>query len=378
MDFLSTEDKSSGIKDTKSRPREEGASQDLQRDGKLIAYTSGNSGVVRDTDKSGSKPLERVTQPVSRSKPNASLVNFDDEDDDDILSGMGLDSNSKKNRSNTSGVKDNTQPVVAPGASEEKAMSMGRSLPKKDGGSKSGTEGEGFQFGGYTPSIVDSSPRSRSALSRRRGSETNTITPRPSSVPTPSKKSVRFSDEPLQPSPKKGEEKSNKPLVGEDSQAKEKEESLDTGFQSKFGRGSGRGSATPTIEIGPREDISDQVSQHGMSSSPPRSGRLSTHKTTAASIFDESNEETKPQKDLSGREEPKLEHPVFPWEKTEPTLTKKTSSQRLEDTQSQEISTVPQKKLKQETRGPRADHNEHAQYQVCSFNFRVYPLRLII
>lgn len=141
-----------------------------------------------------------ISRSIGESSFNSTKIDFDDEDDD-ILSGMGLDdSNSKaitsskqqqRQRSRLDELLGKKKPVAAV---DENKKPIG---PADDGeGMKVGEE-DGFQFGGYLPSAAtESSTTSGSKLpSSRRQQNSDSLTFRPSSAPGPAKKTVRFAEE---------------------------------------------------------------------------------------------------------------------------------------------------------------------------------------
>lgn len=130
----------------------------------------------------------------TRESFNSTKVDFDDEDDD-ILSGMGLDeSNSKPTASSKKQQGSRLDELLgkkqkqAPTPEEPK-----NSAASVLSGNVKDEEEDGFQFGGYLPSAATDSSGSKLPTSRRRrGSDS--LTSRPSSAPSQTKKTVRFAE----------------------------------------------------------------------------------------------------------------------------------------------------------------------------------------
>lgn len=169
---------------------------------------------------------------TSGGPPKVSKVNFGDTDDDDILSGLGLeDDDSTRHESlpllqsapkgriattdvlpGTAGNKKTLRRLSgessATGANIESSPPQSSSLPYKEatgrekakergGIAEEETEEEGFQFGGYLPSVAsDTLSNPHGFTSGRRRGATAATAPSVASHPdtTPRKKSVRFSE----------------------------------------------------------------------------------------------------------------------------------------------------------------------------------------
>ena len=141
-----------------------------------------------------------------RSSVQSRGVDFED-DDDDILGGLGFDDSTTEPSKCGSSSK-----IGATSSRLDELLGVGKLQSKQDTGSKSTslssrmgntntstTDEDGFQFGSYVPSSVDissASPKRSLKLpsGRRRGSSEldTSLTTRPNSAPSPAKKSVHF------------------------------------------------------------------------------------------------------------------------------------------------------------------------------------------
>lgn len=177
--------------------------------------------------KKGSSGADVLTLDTPARSLKSAQIEFDDAEDDDLLTGMGLDDSDVTGpakqpgkgkperqgsvldellgRKNTASSKVTKEDSNKPKSLATKAKKLGEDDSTMD----SDGEGEGFQFGGYVPSAAsgDSSsnsnqakkPRLKVPLGRRGFSELtlppDTLTARPGSAPSPAvKKSVRFAD----------------------------------------------------------------------------------------------------------------------------------------------------------------------------------------
>ena len=171
----------------------------------------GGADVLRLDSPPEQRPAPSITTtPVrTRSRPAVdsaigSKIDFG-EDEDDLLSGMGLDDNGTSSKTKDSGIfgtKRGSKVDELFGTAARRTT--GRSLTKTaekmtqnakqpqrgaaeiGGGGEEEEEEEGYQFGGYLPSVA------LGGDSRRRHSSEESLTSRPSSAPA--KKSVRFAD----------------------------------------------------------------------------------------------------------------------------------------------------------------------------------------
>ena len=201
-------------------------------------FSSASSSLGTDILKLDHPSPSKTTTPTGRSSLNSTQIDFDD-DEDDFLSGMGLDDSAgdvigsskqglggKRTERRGTMLDDllGTKSSSASKPTENKSRSDRRDGVKKPD-SDDGEE-EGFQFGGYMPSaIADSSntttPSTKSNLKlpsgRRKGSSelSDSLTTRPGSAPAPAaRKSVRFAD-----SVETSERPSSSPAVSEASRA---------------------------------------------------------------------------------------------------------------------------------------------------------------
>ena len=148
-------------------------------------------------------PLRTHSRPAADSGIS-SKIDFGD-DEDDLLSGMGLDDNGTSSKTKNSGIFGtkrgskvdelfgttarkpfSRQLTKTVERKAENAKQPQRGAAKIGGGGEEEEEEEGYQFGGYLPSVALGSD------SRRRHSSEESLTSRPSSAPA--KKSVRFAD----------------------------------------------------------------------------------------------------------------------------------------------------------------------------------------
>lgn len=151
-------------------------------------------------------PLRTHSRPAADSGIS-SKIDFGD-DEDDLLSGMGLDDNGTSSKTKNSGIfgtKRGSKVDELFGTTARKPFSrqLTKTVERKAENAKQPQRGaakigggedekeeeeeeEGYQFGGYLPSVALGSD------SRRRHSSEESLTSRPSSAPA--KKSVRFAD----------------------------------------------------------------------------------------------------------------------------------------------------------------------------------------
>ncbi len=176
----------------------------------------GNS-VTIDTSTPVPDVLKLDTQVMTPRKLNDSkaAVTFDD-DDDDILGGLGFDnekpkSNSRSTATATSSRLDDLLGVNKPNKTAVKTISKStNSQDRKEAKTTTAEPGDSFQFGSYVPSSVDNSsgPLRRGSLKvpsgRRRGTSgeiDSSLVTRPSTAePSLTKKSVHFAEKLERPS----------------------------------------------------------------------------------------------------------------------------------------------------------------------------------
>ena len=178
--------------------------------GKSVLEDGGADGLMLDSPPEQCPTPSITTTPVrTRNQPAVdsaigSKIDFG-EDEDDLLSGMGLDDNATSSKTKDSGIfgtKRGSKVDELFGTAARKTT--GRQLTKNaerkaenakqpqrgpaeiGGGGEEEEEEEDYQFGGYLPSAA------LGGDSRRRNSSEDSLTSRPSSAPA--KKSVRFAD----------------------------------------------------------------------------------------------------------------------------------------------------------------------------------------
>ncbi len=343
MDLLSTEDdnksKDSRTKKTKikfgSHSREP---ENAPQEGKLITSKTGDGlDEKQDHQPVKEKELHKMEeaprsrrgsgvtpQSVTKNKSSGFQVNFDDDDDNDILSGLGFDD------------KEKTSSAIPPRSSSLAPSSLFSNIQKgkkKESVSIAAQEpvdedesgNEDFQFGGYSPSISDPSPRPRSRSNIRHRSKTESL------VPSDQKKSVRFSD--------KLEENDRPPFS---SSATEEEVTKPSSKEMRQENTKiSRASKKPEPAAASIEEISHQeISPVG------RKNRLSPSyqedTATEALASEKSGKDSPPAllpgkggKDEEDNEDLGLELPVFPWQKS------LKNSQSKKSSPSQNSSTSP-------------------------------------
>ena len=239
--------------------------------------TKSSSDAMENRKSSSGADVLTVDYSSKQSTPAGSLnstqVNFDDDEGDDLLSGMGLDDSDvigpakqlgKDKPERRGSVLDELLGRKSSALKATKENSESKSSDTKakkfwdDGKADSDGEGEGFQFGGYVPSAASNESTSTSAQAKkphlkvplgRRGFSELTLPPdaltaRPGSAPSPVvKKSVRFAD---------------------------------------------------TVETSDRPSSSPATSSEGgVSKAPPTSGSLSNRRTAASSDKEEASSTSK-------------------------------------------------------------------------------------
>ncbi len=183
--------------------------------------TSGGRGEEEGAEVRASSPdvlrLDSPMEPPSHRKgeertrgDSASRVDFGD-DDDDILSGMGLDDEdaqpptSSMGGDNPSGRRPSLlDDLLGLGSRKKEKKANEQEVPKVVGGAPGGRkeeEEEGYQFGGYMPSAAGGSTGGRGVklrgppAGRRWSLQLDSLSSSPSPAPSqPTKKSVRFAD----------------------------------------------------------------------------------------------------------------------------------------------------------------------------------------
>lgn len=226
-----------------------------------------------------SKP---VVQPIST---------FDDDDDDDILTGLGLgDDDAGRHAPRTSTTSTPASPT--PRTSTSKPLSTttprprspagvlrqgrGEPAPPPDDKAIDAEEEETVQFGGYTPSVGVSS----AAVGRRRAAKSSSLPARPFTSPA-MRKTVRFSDvveSDVRPSTGAARENTQLSPPGGGEQAEE-------------------GGGVSVKNMG----------GDGSKGLPSYDGDLGN-----SELFETVSDQTK-----SSREKMRLEHPTFPWQKSQ-------------------------------------------------------------
>lgn len=215
-------------------------------------------------------------------KPSTQSQQISFDDDDDILSGLGLDNETPK-----------TPPSKIPSFKPHQAAKGGtpqnaeRPAPPTPAGLDDGEgEEETVQFGGYVPSMGDPSPNSASTARRRRGSNSFPFTMEPTA-----KKSVRFSGE----------------LESEEPKMRGGEE--DKGIPQRTPRANRTGFAPSS-----GEDL-EEISPPSQSSFPSHRPRATANDEFSNSLLLGPSEEPQTKGRRRESEEGKLEHPIFPWQK---------------------------------------------------------------
>ena len=207
------------------RPRTSRGKQDLA-DTKNSSNTAISGPAMESKKTSSGADILTIDSSSKQRTPRSSLksvqVDFDDDDEgDDLLSGMGLDDSGpakqlgKGKPEGRGSVLDEllgrktSASSKEPEDSNKSKHSAAKAKKLTDDKTDSDGEGESFQFGGYVPSAASGDqsstsgrakkPRLKVPLGRRGFSELtlppDALTARPGSAPSPAiKKSVRFSD----------------------------------------------------------------------------------------------------------------------------------------------------------------------------------------
>ena len=228
-------------------------------------------------------------------KPSQSpaQITFDDGDDDDILSGLGLGNATPAPKAPPSKASSFTPHQAARGGGTPRSTE--RPAPPTPSGLDSGEgEEEAVQFGGYVPSMAEPSPNSASTARRRR--ESNGFLTQQSAA----SKSVRFSEELESEEPHSAPPKTR---GGEE----------DKRVPPRAPRGNRAGFAPPSSDED-LEEISPPSRDFPLRDSPLPSqrSRASAHDEFSDSMLLGPQEEEPPK---GGGEEAKLEHPIFPWQR---------------------------------------------------------------
>ncbi len=250
-----------------------------------------------------------VSRPATKGKPSSGpQINFDDDDDDDLLSGLGLDED-KRDRSAavaqkqqglpSSGSKGPPSSLVVPKKQGEKTKAASFSSSSTSKAGDDDTE-ETVQFGGYAPSVADSS-RPRSSMSgRKRRAESEFLTARPSTAPNVAKKSVRFSDD------LERTKRPSSPLVRGDRQKEFSKKSAEMVEEDEL----------PPQKLKEPVSISstpqsEDKARDMFEKAPPNGRHLSLQNSPP------SPESLEPPRERSRAtsEGAALEHPIFPWQK---------------------------------------------------------------
>ena len=234
------------------------------------------------------KREDEVSKPVVQTKST-----FDDDDDDDILTGLGLGGGDDAKRPtptpagpaprtstsanpapriSTSAPRISTPASPAPRTSTAPPgvlhQAKGKLAPPSDDKAIDADEEETVQFGGYTPSVGVSS----ATVSRRRSAKSSSLPARPYTSPA-TRKSVRFSDV---------VESDVRPSTGD---------------------------AGGSTQLSPPE----QAEEEGVSVGGDQRKGLSSYDDDMGNpeLFETVSDPTR-----NTREEVRLEHPMFPWQKS--------------------------------------------------------------
>ena len=202
-------------------------------------FSSASSSLGTDILKLDHPSPSKPTTPTGRSSLNSTQIDFDD-DEDDFLSGMGLDDSAGdvigSSKQGLGGKQTERRGTMlddllgTKGSSASKLTENKSRSDRRDGVKKTddgdGEEEEGFQFGGYMPSSAADSSNTTTLSTksnlklpsgRRKGSSelSDSLTTRPGSAPAPAaRKSVRFAD-----SVETSERPSSSPAVSEAARA---------------------------------------------------------------------------------------------------------------------------------------------------------------
>jgi len=136
------------------------------------------------------------TRPAKTKSKEKNAVSFDD--NDDILGGLGFETEQTPSKPRGAMATSRLDDLLGVNKSEAKstAPKTSRQRNKDIAKTNPGNKDDDFQFGGYVPSSIEAPPK-RSGLklpSGRRRGENETITTRPSTAPSPAKKSVHFAE----------------------------------------------------------------------------------------------------------------------------------------------------------------------------------------
>lgn len=238
----------------------------------------------------------QVPKPEARSKPVGPQIKFEDEDDDDILSGLGLGEDKKTSVPKIASSKTSSLAPQHKARGTQDREHLATPTPTDE----DGDEEETVQFGGYVPSMVDPSPKS-SSVARRRKAKSIPIT-------APHKKMVRFSDqledERPRPSPH-GAVTTRDKKVSDPMEEEEIAWSAESPITSR-NRGpppsSGRDESTPSPNFPSRD-------------SPSLGPSAPDDELSDAAVLSGPLEVPAQSRTRSASEGVRLEHPMFPWQK---------------------------------------------------------------
>lgn len=279
---------------------------------KKYSTSSDNHGTT--VAKDSNRLLSLTTDSISRPKFKPSQVNFDDNDDDDILSGLGFEDDKVAPPTN------NNLAVASQQRGVQKAhQTKEKAAPPT---SKSAVVGEGeeetVQFGGYIPSVSDSS--SKSSERRRGRGESSSLTLRPSTAPSAAKKTVRFSEQ-LEESERPSSAMLTRETPKLTLKGSRRVEAKDAKATKPVVK---ERSASDSRVVQIRdENVSEQV--HPLTSRVQSS--LKEDENQVNSLEAESREWRTLSQDRMRDSSSQLEHPVFPWQKAEQSAVKTTSRQ---------------------------------------------------
>ena len=263
-----------------------------------------------------------VTKPAAKSK--SLQITFDDDDDADLLSGLGFDDNDKKEKpakpaaqkkQGTSGLASKEPPSSSTASRKQGAGGLGGKKLDDSFAAEVGGEGdteEPVQFGGYVPSVADSS-RPKSVLGRKRRADSEFITTRPSTAPSPAKKTVRFSEDLEQSLAERPLKKSS------DVEKKGDNEEL---LPSQKHKESASASSTPQSED---KKAPSKTRHTSLQPSPSSPDSYMLQEAEPRETLHETSQDT--------GEGPALEHPLFPWQRPKDSTSSSSLPKRPRDRQ---------------------------------------------